>query len=78
MSELEQKVISIIAATSPLGEDIHSDDDLSMIGIDSIKKVNLIVSLEDRLNIRFSDSDLDPAKLKSVNDIIILVQSCFR
>lgn len=74
MNVNDNKILSIISANSPLGDDIQMNDELSAIGIDSLKKVNLVVALEDVLNIRFSDSDLNPAKLSTVHDVVELVQ----
>lgn len=55
-------------------EEINTDDSLISIGIDSLKSVELIIELEDGLNIKFDDGDLDPSKLNSVQNIIDLVK----
>ena len=44
------------------------------LGIDSLKKVELIVSLEEKLNISLNIEDLDPVLLNSVADIYRLFE----
>lgn len=74
---LVNNVIEVIAELSVVPhEDINADDMLTNIGIDSLKMVELIIALEDRFNIRFNDSDLDPSKLKTVQSIITLAAEC--
>ncbi|MFF2483003.1 acyl carrier protein [Paenibacillus sp. NPDC058071] len=43
------------------------------LGIDSLKMVELLVNLEERFNIMFDESDLDPGLLGSVQDLENLV-----
>jgi len=74
LNETENKVMAILSEISPLGRDIGSDDELTAIGIDSLKVVNLIVAIEDGLGIHFSDSDLDPSKLVRVEDVFRLIK----
>lgn len=70
---LVNDVIEVIAGLSVVPqEEISVDDMLANIGIDSLKMVELIIALEERLNIRFNDSDLDPSKLKTVQKIVEL------
>jgi acyl carrier protein len=52
---------------------IESSDPLSSFGITSISLVTLLVSLEERLGREFDDSDLNPSKLRCVDDLIGLV-----
>ena len=72
------EIKDIIAAVSIIpAEEINIEDPLSSIGIDSLKSVELIVALEDGLNIRFDDSDLDPGKLSTIKSVIDLVEKYF-
>jgi len=57
-----------------VGSEIDTKDSLSEIGIDSLKKVELIINLEDELNIKFDDGDLDPGKLVTVKNILELTE----
>lgn len=75
---VQSKTIKIIASLSVVDEsNINYEDTLSNIGIDSLKSVELIVALEDGLNIKFYDSDLDPGALTSVRSIVDLVKKYF-
>jgi len=67
-------IISVIAtvATAP-SDEICISELLVNIGIDSLKMVEVIVSLENSFNVRFEDSALDPRKISTVEDIINLV-----
>ncbi len=69
------EIMQIIASVSIVSaEDICLEDTLASIGIDSLKKVELIVALEDMLDITFEDADLDPAKLTCAGDVVDLTQ----
>ena len=71
---MENKALYIISSISiiPLDE-IDFDDDLVNLGIDSIKKVEMIIALENEFNIEFDESELDPSKLKKVSNVLKLV-----
>ena len=69
----KNKVISIISALSVVPEnEIALEDDFADIGIDSLKKVELIITIEDELDIKFDDGELDPNKLITVKSILEL------
>lgn len=69
----EDKIISIIVKQSVVSEqEISKNDLLVVLGIDSLKMVELIVALEDELGITFDDSELDPMNLTTVEAIINL------
>ncbi|MCL2816146.1 MAG: acyl carrier protein [Oscillospiraceae bacterium] len=69
----KNKVISIISALSVVPEnEIALEDDFAEIGIDSLKKVELIITIEDELDIKFDDGELDPNKLITVKNILEL------
>ncbi len=43
------------------------------MGFDSLRMVELIVALEERFNITFKESDLDPDVINTVGDLYTLV-----
>lgn len=77
MKSMDKKyeIIKVISSVSPFsGEDVSLEDELASIGIDSLKRVELIVAIEDAFNIIFDDSDLDPGQLVTVSDIVQLTE----
>jgi len=71
---IKDKALNIISELSVLPEDeIDIDDNFADIGIDSLRLVELIIQFEDKLNVRFDDSELDPGKLIAVKNILDLI-----
>ena len=71
----KDKVLNIISELSVLSEnEINLEDKFADIGIDSLKMVELIISLEDGLNIKFDDGELNPNNLTSVKNIMELTE----
>lgn len=69
------EIIKVISSVSPFSdEDVSLEDELASIGIDSLKRVELIVAIEDAFSIIFDDSDLDPVQLVNVSDIVELTE----
>lgn len=69
------EILKVVSSVSPFSDEaVCMDDELSSIGIDSLKKVELIVAIEDTFNIIFDDSDLDPIHLLNVSDIVELTE----
>ena len=54
-------------------EKINEETDLIQLGIDSLMTVELVLGLEEAFDIEFDDSDLEMENLKSVRDIVTLV-----
>ena len=54
-------------------EKINEETDLIQLGIDSLMTVVLVLGLEEAFDIEFDDSDLEMENLKSVRDIVTLV-----
>ena len=54
-------------------EKINEETDLIQLGIDSLMTVELVLGLEEAFDIEFDDSDLEMENLKSVRDILTLV-----
>lgn len=56
--------------SSNLNENLRLKEDL---GIDSLRLVELLVAIEEDLNVMFDEADLDPGKIATVQDIIVLI-----
>lgn len=55
--------------------DIGLESDLKVdLGLDSLSLVSVIVELENKFNIAFDDSDLDPGVILKVQDLVSLVE----
>ena len=54
-------------------EKINEETDLIQLGIDSLMAVEFVLGLEEAFDIEFDDSDLEMENLKSVRDIVTLV-----
>ena len=44
------------------------------LGLDSLSMVELMLALEEAFDIEFEMDDLDPAKLKTVADVYVLIE----
>ncbi len=55
---------------NPVPTDELKDD----LGLDSLKMVEMLLVLEEKMNILIHESDLDPVKLKSVQDLYNLAE----
>ena len=71
----KNKVLNIISELSVLSDsEINLEDKFTDIGIDSLKIVELIIKLEEALDIKFDDSELDPSKLIAIKNIFELTE----
>ena len=77
---INEEIINMIRELTVLdgNEDIKETDALIDLGIDSMKLVELIVNIEIHYEIEFSDTELSPSELITVEDIIKLVGSYVR
>lgn len=73
MKERINKIVSKISMLPK--EQIEENDILKDLGVDSIKMVEIIIALEEDFQINFTETDLNPEKLNTVKDIILLVES---
>lgn len=77
MSEIEEEVKQVIAETLELdGEsEINGSDEISTLGIDSIKFMNLLIGLEDVIGKDIEDviEDVDFSDLKTIDDVVKFV-----
>lgn len=74
MCDLKKEVIDVLETFNFGDTDIGLNQDLSVLGIDSLGKVELILALEQKFVIQFDMSDLNPEKLETVSDILELVK----
>ena len=73
MREYEQ-TISILEKMSGIKID---DPDMSLqnnLGLDSLEMVLLLVEIEDSFDIEIKESDMNPFDLKTVSDVVMLVE----
>lgn len=69
-----RNIVNSIIMEKKFSETITAEMELKGdLGIDSLSLVELVVDLEERFNIEFDESDLDPANLKTVGSIYSLV-----
>lgn len=54
--------------------EVSEDDNLKEYGIDSITLVSLIVEIEMKYNITFSDDDLNPNNLLTIKNIVDMME----
>jgi acyl carrier protein len=69
----ERKIIEIL---TELGvESITPDSELrDDLGLDSLQMVNLLIALEEIFDIELEETDIDPASLLTVEDVISLAK----
>ena len=76
---IQDQVFEIISKQSIVPKkEIGREYKLLNLGIDSLKKVELIIALERAFSIHFDESDLNPNALAKVEDIIGLVEKTIR
>lgn len=71
--QLAGKIVSLVQSMVMPGIEVNESDFLVDIGFDSLKKVDLILSVEEEFDIEFLDEDLQPRKLKTVKDLKCIV-----
>ncbi|MFE9279566.1 phosphopantetheine-binding protein [Paenibacillus glucanolyticus] len=54
--------------------EIEHDADLILLGLDSIKTVNLIVCLEDFFDITFEDHELFVSNFSSISKVVSIIE----
>lgn len=75
----KQKIRQIIEKTvgndlSKSVTEIKDNENLFLIGVDSINFINIIIGIEDTLHIEFLDQDIARENWESVNSIFNLVE----
>lgn len=72
---VEDKVFNIILdMTGASRQEVEMCEELFLLGIDSLQKVDLILRLEECFQIEFDESDLDPEQLTTVTDVVVFVK----
>ena len=71
MKTLVNEILKEKSFCEDIKPELRLNDDL---GLDSLNMVELMVELEERFNIEIDESDLDPAALKTVDQIYALVE----
>ncbi|MBH0357132.1 acyl carrier protein [Bacillus toyonensis] len=66
--DIQAKVLEILEV-----KELSQEEDLTMVGLDSIKSIELIVELEAEFNIVFEDNELLLDNFKTINLITELV-----
>lgn len=59
-------IVDLLQLDADADETVRLKEDL---GVDSLAMVDLIIDLEDRLGVEFSDAELDPSLLVSLGDL---------
>lgn len=76
MNHAREKLEEAIRETIAGAEERMLGDELQLanLGIDSIKYVELLVLLEDKLNMVFDESDLGIDSLRTIGDLAALIE----
>jgi acyl carrier protein len=74
MKTVLDRVIEVVMKLTIVEEITGYDQALSELGFDSLKKVNLIIEIENEFEIRCDDSELNPKNLSSIKDLVNLVE----
>ncbi|KAA0782851.1 phosphopantetheine-binding protein [Bacillus cereus] len=67
------KLYKILEEILEIEREILFDEDLSMVGLDSLNSVNLILSLEETFNIQFEDEELLFENFTTVSKIVDMI-----
>lgn len=69
-----EKIVDFLKKLSGMNEIRLTDDLKTDVGLDSLNMVILLVELEVMFLIELDESDMNPLKLKTVRDVINLVE----
>lgn len=78
MSIIESKIIQIVKEVDSLGipiEDLTVEDELILVGINSISFIKIVVGIETEFEFEFNDEDLDFGKFKTIKDLVVYVKN---
>ena len=79
MSSVRERVILLLSnvlESQEIGLYLQDNCDITQIGLDSIKFIKLIVSIEESFDIEFSEDDLDFSKYKSIELLCKHIDDC--
>ena len=71
--EIAEKIKQI--ASDVTGAELNDSDTLKACGLDSLSLVAVIAESEERFAISFTDSELDPAKLQTLADLVRITEN---
>ena len=71
---INKKVVEVVKRISGTDKVLIKHSLIDDIGMDSLKMVTLIVTVEEEFDIELSESDMNPYDLKTVSDIVRLVE----
>lgn len=63
-----------VSELANIGQQLDDVTNLSVYGLDSLKRVELVIILEDKFGINFHDSDLTQSNFETINSIGKLLQ----
>jgi acyl carrier protein len=72
----EQTIIEVLASQISGFNEVSVTEETSLrfdLGLDSIKLVEFLVTIEEKLDIIFDESDIDPSQLHLVRDLTALL-----
>jgi len=78
MFDLTKEIIEIVKKFTEFDDDLEICEKLKDLGIDSLKNVLIISSIEEKFNFEYDMADLDPAKLISIDDLIKFTEKYVR
>ncbi len=73
MKTVEDKVLDVVLKLAVIKEITGVEQALLELGFDSLKKVELIIQIENEFETQFDDSELNPANFRYVKDLVDLV-----
>jgi phosphopantetheine attachment domain protein len=71
-NDTAEKIIKIAEET--IGAYLTKNESLAESGVDSLSLVTLIVSIEEEFGIAFTDDDLQPENLRSLESLVALTE----
>lgn len=72
--ELEERVYKVLEEISGVKKISKSDNLQEDLAFDSLGMVTLLIELEDEFGIEFDESDLNPFDLKTVREVVDLIE----
>lgn len=71
---INKKVINVVKHISGTEKVLIKHRLIDDIGMDSLKMVTLVVTIEEEFGIELNESDMNPYDLRTVSDIVKLVE----
>ena len=78
---IEERVKKLLVNNAELSkgfDEITNDEDLSLIGMNSITYIKIIVAIEDEFDIEINDEDLDYRMFGNINKISELIKEMLK